>query len=184
MAEFPAPTPSPARVHGHAHGLVGHHPCWLRRPYWGGIYSTEHFRTCSYCACIHPGDMIEMLERGGSRFESAVKPGKFLFTTPNPVAGDLVRMGSAQGSVFARGHEPTDVRHKLRDPPKRGLAFVPTAQERLSGHFDRPALEVAPTMIVWPFYAEHTNDRQWPEIWAAASKGETNAAPLSGPEAH
>lgn len=169
MPEFRAVSPSPARVHEQARALTGHHPCWVRRPYCGGLYSIEHFRACSYCGCINPGDMIELLEAGGSSFESATKNGKFILLTPNPIAGDLVHMGSVSGPVFNRDHGPINLRDKLRDPTRRGLVFSPTVAERLAGHFERPALEPAPAMIPWPFYAEHTTDRQWPEIWAAAS---------------
>jgi hypothetical protein len=175
MAEFPPSTPSPARVHERARALVGHHPVWTSRPYAGGLYAIAHFRICSWCGCIHAGDLIDLLLAGRSSFESTAKPGKFLVRTPNPIAGDLVRMGSIPGRIFERGHEPVDLRQRLIAPAKRRLMFRPSTAERLSGHFDRPALEIAPTMIVWPFYAEHTNDRQWPEIWAAASRGAQDA---------
>jgi hypothetical protein len=175
MAEFPATTPSPARVHERARHLIGHHPSWIWRPYRGEIYSISHFRVCSYCACIHPGDLIALLQEGQSTFESTSKVGKYLIRTPNPVSGDLVRMGTMQGRIFERAHEPSDLRRKLSAPTKRGLVFEPTAAERLAGHFERPAFEVAPAMIVWPFYAEHTTDQQWPEIWAAAARGAHHA---------
>lgn len=176
MGEFRASTPMPGRVHSRA-PLVGHHPVWLHRPYRNEIYAIAHFRICSWCGSIHPADLIDLLLAGGSTFESAPKPGKFWLRTPNPVAGDLVRMGSLPGRVFDRRHEPRDLRHKLSEPKKRGLMFEPSVTERLTGHFDRPALEIAPSMIVWPFYAEHTTDRQWPEIWAAAA----NASPANPP---
>jgi hypothetical protein len=171
MAEFPAPTPSPARVHELARALVGLHPAWLYRRYDSGIYSISHFRICSWCGCIHPYDLIALLDEGRSTFESSTKPGKFLLRTPNPVAGDLVHMGSISGRVFERNHEPSQLRQRLTCPTKRGLVFKPTTAERLTGHFERHALEPAPAMIIWPFYAAHTNDRQWPEIWAAATRG-------------
>lgn len=176
MAEFPAPSPSPARVHERARYMVGHHSRWIYRPYNGEIYSIAHFRICSWCVCIHPGDLIDLLNAGRSTFRETAKPGKFILTTPNPVAGKLVRMGSMPGPIFERGREPRDLSHKLTDPTKRGLAFNPTKAERLVGHFERPALDTAPAMIAWPFYAEHTTDRQWPEIWAAASRGASQSA--------
>jgi hypothetical protein len=172
MAECPAFTTPPARVHKRARALVGHHPAWVCRSYSGEIYAISHFRICSWCGCIHPGDLIDLLRRGQSSLASAAKPGKFWLTTPNPVAGDLVRMGSMPGRIFERNHEPADIRHRLSDQPKRGLMFRPTVGERLSGHFERPALEIAPATIAWPFYAEHTTDRQWPEIWDAAGTAE------------
>jgi hypothetical protein len=167
MGEFAAPTPAPRRVHDNA-WRIGHHPVWIRRPYNHEIYAISHFRICSWCGCIHPLDLIGLLAEG-STIESATKPGKYWLVTPNPVAGDLVRMGSVPGRVFDRRHEPRDLRHKLSAPKKRGLMFEPSASERLSGHFDRPALEVAPKVIRWPFYAVHTTEWQWSEIWAAAS---------------
>lgn len=171
MGEFRAFTPSPARIHDRARALIGHHPAWLRRPFTGGLFSTEHFRICSYCRCIHPGDMIELLEQGGSTFASSDKPGRFLFTTPNPIAGDLVRMGSVQGPVFSRNDPPFTLRERLRWPVRAELEAAPEIAERLTGHFERPHHEPAPAMIRWFFYAEHTTDQQWPEIWAAASRG-------------
>jgi hypothetical protein len=170
MAEFPAVAPSPARVHPRAFEFTGHRPCWHRAPYRGGKWSTEHFRTCSYCGCIHPSDMIELLDNG-SRFSLTNKRGKFLLFTPNPIAGQLVRMGSVPGAVFAKEHWPQVLMHHLLCDADAALSFVPTIGERLSGHFERPALESAPAEIVWPFYSEHTTERQWPEIWAAAKNG-------------
>jgi hypothetical protein len=155
MAEFPAFTSSPARVHDRARALIGHHPCWLRRQYDGGLYSLEHFRVCSYCGCIHPRDMIDLLEAGGSSFESSPKLGKFFFITPNPIAGKIVRMGSVPGRIFERNREPANLRHRLTSAPRRELPFSPSVGERLMGHFERPALQQAPEAIRWVFYAEH-----------------------------
>lgn len=177
MAEFPAFTRSPGRVHELARMRTGHHPAWIRRPYKGGVYSIEHFRICSYCGCIHPGDMIELLLAGGSGFESSFKPGKFLFTTPNPVAGELVRMGTLPVPVFNWVHQPGTLLIRLKEEASERDA---TVAERLIGHIEKPVFEPAPDLIRWPFYAEHTTDHQWPEIWAAASQGAAKHA-LPGP---
>jgi hypothetical protein len=176
MREFPAASLSPSRVHDRARALSGHHPCWIRRPYAGGIYSIAHFRICSYCECAHPGDAIDLLLAGESRLEDSPKPSKHYLITPNPIAGDLVAMGSSPGAVFDRAHWPADLRHRLKDPARPGLAFRPSIGERLAGHFERPALEQAPAWIQWPLYSEHISQSQWPEIWAAA-RGEKEHVP-------
>lgn len=180
MPEFRAVSRSPARVHEQARALTGHHPCWLRRPYSGGIYCTEHFRVCSYCGSVHPSDMIELLEAGRSTFESTTKLGKYVFTTPNPVAGELVRMGSLPVAVFNWVIPPQSLRKRLNEEASERDA---TTAERLIGHIERPILEEAPAMIRWPFYSEHTTDRQWPEIWAAAAQGAGHAQ-IQGTRAH
>lgn len=161
---------SPMRVHSRAVELIGHRAHWHREFYRGGLYSTEHFRTCSYCGCIHPGDLIELLHAGG-RLQQAIKPGKFYLFTPNPVAGNFVHMGTVPGHVFDPARWPHNLNHRLYCDTSPALRFEPTIGERLSGHFERPALEPAPAEIKWPFYAEHTNERLWPEIWAAANHG-------------
>ena len=163
MAEFPAFSPTPARVHEHARALIGHHPCWERRGYRGGIYSIDHFRVCSYCSCIHPGDLIDLLRAGGT-FSPSLKHGKFILTTDNPIAGDLVRMGTLPTPVFNWAMQPTTLRRRLNEVPSEPDA---TTADRLVGHIERPLFEIAPDRILWPFYAEHTTDHQWPEIWAA-----------------
>lgn len=177
MPEYPALTPSPARVHQRARALTGRYPRWIEPSYAGGLFQLT-FRICSICRCVHPTDLIELLCEGRSGLEpSPGRSDKFLFTTPNPIAGDLVRMGSVPGAVFDRSPAPKDLRHRLMDPSKPGLAFVPTMRERLAGHFERPALAEAPAMISWPFFIDHTTDRQWPEITAALQQGEEHALP-------
>lgn len=169
MPEFPAPSLSPARVHDRARQLCGHHPSWIRREYRGGIYFIEHFRICSYCRSIHPGDAIELMRDCGARLEESQRPGKHFLISENPIAGDLVRMGSIPGAIFEGAHPPINLRQRLKDPARPGLSFIPSMAERLAGHFERPALEQAPRWIEWPLYSEHISDRQWPEIWAAAN---------------
>jgi hypothetical protein len=176
MPEFPASTLAPARVHARARELVGHQPCWIRPPYESGLFSISHFRICSYCRCIHPGDMIELLREGRSRLEHAAKAEKFFFVTPNPIAGELVPMGSMPGPIFEGSLDFFPPSRRFASPLKSNLAFTPTPAERLAGHFERPALEAAPDLIRWPFYVEHTSERQWPEIEAAASQGEEHAS--------
>lgn len=156
---------SPARVHERSRQLCGHHPCWIRRAYAGGIYSIEHYRTCSYCRCIHPTDLVELLYLGGSRL-ILVAPGKAILETPNPIAGDLVTMGSMPGAVFAKDHEPADLMSRIYLAAKPG--FEPTISERLAEHYERPCQEPAPALIAQPFYAEHTTPTQWAAIEAAA----------------
>jgi hypothetical protein len=168
--EFRTPSPSPAKVHEHARRLIKHHPCWLKRPYKSGLFYIEHFRTCSYCLCIHPLDMIELLEAGGSRLEASGKVGKLYFVTPNPIAGELVRMGSVAGPIFS-GTTTYFPSHRRVTAPTRDLDFEPTPSERLSGHFERSLFEPAPEYVRWPFYSEHTCERQWPEIAEAAATG-------------
>lgn len=180
MAEFPVLTLAPARVHERARALTGHHPAWIRRPYHGGIYSLEHFRVCSWCGCINPSDMIELLRAGDSRLEATAKDGKFLLFTPNPIAGELVRMGSIPIAVFNWEHPPSNLIARLRAEASEREA---SAAERLVGHIERPLYELAPLMIRQPFYDEHTTDRQWAEIWAAAQQGESNVQSLPGAEA-
>lgn len=170
MPEFPAFTTPPAKVHARSRELTGHHPHWTRHLYRGGIYSLEHFFVCSWCGCIRPDDAISLLRAGHSHLEESARPGRYELVTPNPIAGNLVHMGTLPGSIFSRDRQPINLDEKLRNPAKRGLMFTPTPQERLTGHFDRPALESAPTHIRWPLYRVHVSDRQWPEIWAAASR--------------
>lgn len=168
MALFPAPTPSPTHVHDRVWQLTGHRAFWLRRTYSGGIYSTAHFRVCSYCGSIHPGDLIRLLYAGG-RLESTAKPDKFLLFTPNPVAGQQVRMGSVPGRVFSKARWPQNLVHQLYSETDGALEFKPSISERLCGHFEHAAFEPAPALIKWPFYSQHTDELQWPDIWAAAS---------------
>jgi hypothetical protein len=169
-----AQTPSPARVHQNARALIGHHPYWARRSYQGGLWCRDHYRICSLCGCIHPADMIELLLAGASRLEAASKPGKSFFFTPNPIAGELVRMGSMPGRVF--DDQPRSLRARLIAPPSAHLPFPPTMNERLACHFERPCLEPAPEMIAQPFFDEHTTGPQWAEIEAAAAKGAEHGA--------
>jgi hypothetical protein len=183
MAEFQAFSPSPARVHDRARALIGHHPCWLRRAYCGGPYSIFHFRTCSYCCCAHPADLIDLLCAGG-RLEESSKPGKFYLITPNPIAGDLVPIGSIPGRVFDGSCQYLPPGRRLAAPARAGLDFRPDNSERLAGHFERPTLEPAPAEIRWPFYSEHTTERQWADIWAAAKIGESNGPPFHAAASH
>lgn len=175
MAEFPAF--SPLHVHEHAMGIGTRvKPCWQRAHYKGGRWWTEHFRTCSYCGSIHPADLIEILEtEDEAQLVSTSKEGKFLLITPNPIAGQLVEMGSFPGRVFAASNWPQDLKQRLYFDSRGDLPFEPTIGERLQGHFERALYEPAPAMIQWPFYLDHTSERHWPEIWAAANHGEKNA---------
>lgn len=144
--------------------MCGHYPAWIRLEHRGGIYSRSHYRVCSYCTCIHPADLIELLEAGESRLIRA-RPGKHLLLTPNPIAGDLVIMGSTPGAVFAE-RKGADLVSRLWREAREGVH--PTISERLQEHFDRPCHEPAPSFIQQPFYAEHTTDSQWAAIEAAA----------------
>jgi hypothetical protein len=164
-------TLTPGRVHQNARALSGHHPCWIRQEYAGGIWRRDHYRICSYCGCIHPADMHELLLAGGSRLEAAAKPGKHIFFTPNPIAGELCQRGSIPGRIFPAGGSPQTLRDRLRKPARPDLEFEPSLGERLAGHFERPCLEQAPAMISQPFFGEHTTAAQWAEIEAAASRG-------------
>ncbi len=61
-------------------------------------YGTS-FRTCAYCGSIHPGDLLEAIEKGGVTFDVADWkygwPHKaYVNGIPNPIAGKDVRMGS------------------------------------------------------------------------------------------
>lgn len=159
-------TPAPARVHPDAFRLIGHRPAWLKREYQGGLVSTEHYRTCSYCGCIHPWDMMDLLSAGKSTLMPTTKSGKLLLITPNPIAGKLVHHGSQPGHVFDRNSEPANLVSKLLLAAKPGLN--PTIAERLTEHFDRPLLASAPDFIGQPFFIEHTTEPQWAEIEAAA----------------
>lgn len=169
MAVFAALTLSPSHVHDGVCQLIGHRAYWHRQPYHGGLYSTEHFRTCSFCGCIHPGDLAELLNSVGGRIEESDKPGKLFLFTPNPVAGALVRMGSIPGAVFQRHHEPQNLKHRLYGDADPTLPFEPSISERLTGHFDRPALEPAPAEIKCPFYSEHACEEQWAALVEAAA---------------
>lgn len=157
---------TPARVHDRAYQLCGHQPAWIRQPYRGGIYHCEHFRVCSYCGCVHPLDLLELLHAGEARLEPTAKPDKYLLLTPNPVAGKVVRMGSMPGPVFTPDGQPADLVSRLLLAAKPGLE--PTITERLAEHYDRPCFEPAPAFIRQPFYSEHTTQLQWAEIEAAA----------------
>jgi hypothetical protein len=175
--EFRIPTPAPAKVHDRARALLGHYPCWIHRKVPVGGCSVAHFRTCSYCLCIHPGDMIDLLLAGSSALEETGKPGKLCFVTPNPIRGELVRIGSHSGPIFAGEVVYFPPARRLAADPRRDLSFEPTTAERLAGHYEQPVYEVAPDLIRWAFYAEHTNERQMAEIAVAAAKpgGKTNA---------
>jgi hypothetical protein len=174
MPEFPPFAPSPARVHENARAYTGHHPHWHRREYRGGLYRTDHFRTCSYCGSIHPSDLADLLEAGESWLEDGGKPEKRLLMTPNPIAGDLVCFGSCPGPVFSRGNWPLTLQEKLMAPAAQDLC--PSIGERLAGHFERQLYEPAPSLIPQPIFHDHTTDRQWGEILIAAARGESNAS--------
>jgi hypothetical protein len=174
MPEFPPFAPSPARVHENARAHTGHHPHWEQREYRGGLFRTDHFRTCSYCGCIHPADLAELLEAGQSWLEECGKPEKRLLMTPNPVAGELVSMGSSPGPVFRRDVWPMTLKDKLLAPAAPDLC--PSMGERLAGHFERPLLEPAPRMIPQPIFQDHMTERFWGEILVASARGENNAS--------
>jgi hypothetical protein len=173
MADYFTALLSPNRIHERACQLTGHRAYWHRTAYRGGLYSTEHFRTCSFCGSIHPGDLLELLNNGG-RLVSSDRPDKFYVFTPNPVAGELVQMGSLPGPVFEKEHWPQRLAHRLYGQLREGLPFEPSINERLSGHFERAVLIPAPAEIKWPLYSAHVNDRQWPAIWAASKNGDSN----------
>lgn len=164
----PAASPTPARVHADASALIGHRACWLRPRYSGGIWRRDHFRICSFCGSIHPRDLLNLLAAGGSELEPGGKPGKWILISPNPIAGHLGRMGSMPGRIFDQ--PPRNLRERLISKA-RPLEFSPSMQERLSGHFDRPSLEIAPEMIAQPFFENHASEPQWAEIRAAARNG-------------
>lgn len=176
-----ASTPTPGRVHQNARALIGHHPCWAREEYRGGIWRRDHYRICSYCGCIHPLDLAELLLAGRSWLERAKKPEKFFLMTPNPCAGELCRMGSMPGAIFDRRAWPQTLRERLKAPAAQDLEFRPSLGERIAGHFERPSLEPAPPMIRQPFYLEHTNEPQWAEIAAAAAEGAKHEQSIQGP---
>jgi hypothetical protein len=176
MPEFPVvvAAPNPARVHGNARLLTGHHPHWERRQYLGGIFRTDHFRTCSFCGSIHPADLVELLVAGGSWLEAAGKPNKRLLLTPNPIAGQLVCIGSISGPVFSRGEEPLTLGDKLKAPAAQDLC--PTIAERLAGHYERPLYEAAPSIIPQPIFHDHSPGALWEQIQTASLKGESNVS--------
>lgn len=169
-----AATPSPAHVHQNAHRFTGHHPCWIRRAYSGGLYRTDHYRTCSYCGCIHPGDMTDLLLDGGT-LEATTNPNKHILVTPNPIAGELVRMGSAPGPIFSRTEWPQTFRDRLTFPAAPDLEFTPSLADRIVCHFERACLEPAPAVIAQSFYAEHTTQQQWVEIMTVTAQGDHDA---------
>lgn len=175
MPEFPAISPSPARVHERVGELTGHQPHWRRQRWRGEWYCRNHYRTCSFCGSIHPGDMIAMLRSGRSRLEECGKAAKRILITPNPIAGRMVRMGSISGRVF--DHWPVSLRERLSADASQS-ELDPSIGERLSGHFERALLEPAPAEIEQPFFLNHTHDAQWFEIIAAIKFGERHA-PLS-----
>lgn len=178
MSIWGEPSPAPSAVHGRARELTGHAPHWLRKAYRGGRERIDHYRTCSYCRCIHPRDMISLLRAGAAKL--ITPPGasghKRILVLPNPVAGRLVWMGGDIGPVFKRGefHSLPDRLAAPADPE-----WDPSPQERLSGHFERPAKHRAPPFINQPFFLEHTTEAQWAEIEAAIIHGERHASPLS-----
>ncbi|MHB2016975.1 MAG: hypothetical protein ACYCW6_08535 [Candidatus Xenobia bacterium] len=57
----------------------------------------ETFRTCSYCGCIHPEDLLNALNAGATLGGSDWKygwPHKFYVEhIPNPIAGQMVEVG-------------------------------------------------------------------------------------------
>lgn len=170
MPEFPPyATPSPARVHPNARALIGHHPHWQKRDYSGGLYSKAHFLTCSYCGSIHPRDLFNLLRVGGSRLEECSKAEKRILITPNPIAGESVRMGSTPAPAFDRDHWPRSLRDRLRDPAAHHCH--PTIGERLACHIERPDFEPAPPFIAQSFFLEHASADQWAAIEALAAQG-------------
>lgn len=170
MPEFPAASPSPHKVHGHAAGLIGIAPTWVWTHYRGGIYRMDHYRRCSWCGCIHPSDMMALLRAGRSSLERTGRFEKRIFRTPNPIAGRSCVIGSIPGAVFERDREPADLVSKLLLDTRPGIS--PTISERLAEHYDRPAVAIAPEMIEQPFYLDHTSDAQWDDIMAAQAQGE------------
>jgi hypothetical protein len=166
MAVLPvSPSPSPARVHGRGAALCRFNPAWIRLTYRGGPWSKDHYRVCSWCGCIHPADLIALLNAGDSLLRRA-RPRKHLLLTPNPIAGQLFQMGSIPGPVFPKHRRPADIPSKFLLAARPGVN--PTAAERLAEHYDRPCFEPAPDLIIQPFYAEHTTEAQWLLIETAA----------------
>lgn len=93
----------------------------------GGPYA-ETFRTCSYCGCIHPEDLLAAL-RAGARLERAgMKYGwphkLYVENMPNPKAGEQCRVGS---------------RHNGAGEPE-------------------PIMGAAPTYVYAKFYTQHLTD--------------------------
>lgn len=71
-------------------------PCWREaqpeRPPHG-----QTFRTCFYCGSMHPEDLVAALEAGAKLGGSDWKygwPHKFYVEVPNPLAGQIVQVGS------------------------------------------------------------------------------------------
>lgn len=159
------PALSPARVHERARAMTGHQPCWTRLQYLSGLYSKEHYRTCSWCGCIHPVDLVELLQMGSSSLKRD-RTAKLILVTPNPIAGVLVRFGSMPGAVFAKDYQPADLMSQLLLAARQGIK--PTIGERLAQHYERPCMQPAPELIAQPFYAEHATQSQWAAIEAVA----------------
>lgn len=177
MPEFPAQSPSPARVHPRARELSGHHPHWHRASYRGGLICSLHFRTCSFCGSIHPSDMMALLRSGRSFLEPTAKADKRILRTPNPIAGRRIRMGSLPEPVFE--FWPLSLRDRLREPAAADCE--PSPAERLAGHCERPLFRPAPDWIEQPFFLQHTTDEQWGEILAAIAQGERHAPSIPSP---
>jgi hypothetical protein len=159
------PARSPARVHTRALMTSRLTAAWIRLTYRGGLYLRDHYRTCSWCGCIHPFDLIELLDAGKSRLRH-IRPGKIVLLTPNPIAGELVAMGSVPGPVFPKDRQPADLSSKFLLASIPGVN--PTRTELLNEHYDRPCHVPAPDLIEQPLYAEHTTDSQWAAIEAVA----------------
>jgi hypothetical protein len=122
--------------------------------------------------------MLDLLQAGASSLEPTAKAGKYLFLTPNPIGGTLVRMGSQPVPVFNWKEPPRNLRIRLKHEASERDA---TAAQRLIGHIERPLLEPAPEMIRQAFFDEHSTRTQWAQIEAAAATGDQHGPPLQGP---
>jgi hypothetical protein len=104
MAEFAATALSPVCVHEPRVQLIGHRAYWHREPYRGGLFRLSTFACAATAAAsIRRHDRTAVKRR---RLECTSKPGKFLLFTPNPIAGELVHMGSVPGPVFDKPARP------------------------------------------------------------------------------
>lgn len=162
--------PAPIDVHAGSLRYLGLEVEWRRHRYDGGPYSQMHYRVCSYCGSIHPGDMADLLREGRSRLEGTTKAYKRYFMTPNPIAGKTVRVGSRSGPVFTRD-APRGLVARLLSDCVVELKPPVTLLERFRMRYDRPTMGTAPAEIQQKFYMEHATPELWEEIVDVARAG-------------
>lgn len=102
--------------------------------------------TCSFCGSMNPDTLMELLESGGAELGPTDKSYKVYVSRLNPIAGQIIRIGSDSGPAFDRAGMPS--RSDL------------TPEEIKANHYHRDITGPAAPMTHEKFYFRHLSDDQ------------------------